>query len=143
MEATRLLLCKNIYSNSLWRRLGQHYSGDKHLCDDDERQTRGLLLFLQELPVCVWLAWAACATFIHGGKVNYHSGNIARFCLFLPNLCTCVQINKAEIEKLEWHFPDCQILCYLICPLVQCTLYNSRIVIFHMDYKNYQCGTKG
>lgn len=33
--------------NSLWRQLSQHCSGDKHLCDDDdERQTRGLLLFL-------------------------------------------------------------------------------------------------
>lgn len=40
--------------NSLWRRLGQHYSGDKHLCDDgDERDQRTAVVFIGAAHLCV------------------------------------------------------------------------------------------
>lgn len=46
-ESDQTDFCARISTpNFLWRRLGQHCNGDKHLCDGDERQTRRLLLFL-------------------------------------------------------------------------------------------------
>lgn len=62
-ESNQTSFCARMSTpNSLWRTLGQHYHGEKrlcdrghkHLCEDDERQTRGLLFLYSSCPfVCI------------------------------------------------------------------------------------------
>lgn len=39
--------------DSLWRRLGHHYTGDKRLCDDEERDQRTAVVFIGATHLCV------------------------------------------------------------------------------------------